>query len=70
MVMIRYGMEQVVDQITTAVTWTILHGFTSLELPSTTIIDNIEMCLCRKGFPDEDIPSVNEIPNFANAAKE
>ena len=36
------------------------------------LIIYIEMCLCREGFPDEDviIPSVNEIPNFANAAKE
>ena len=76
MVMIHYGMEQVVDQIMTAVTWN-NPPWLRKQLPSTTTDNNIKMRLCREDAPDEDtsveinhwnLCSVNRIPNFVHAA--
>ena len=55
MVMIHYGMEQVVDQTMTAVLSTILLGFANnCHLHATA--DNIEMRLCCHYVVDEDTP--------------
>ena len=54
MVMIHYGMEQVVDQKNDCCDLNNPPWFRK-QLPSATT-DNIEMCLCREAAPDEDTP--------------